>query len=254
MKFFRKIRYDLMGKNKISLKSIYFLIFFIVLVAEGNCQTDASSNVVWSHTNGPFGGRFNLLTIDQKGNLYTTTGSFIFQSKNDGKSWQLINRNLSHADFRCLRIDNNNHLYAGTDSEGIYYSKNYGETWKQINEGLGDYDIRTIDILKNESIIAGTSNGIFISHNKGKSWENILNKVQVRSIETYHNEIWVATTNKKIIYSNNAGSSWNTMSEFKNDKITSLLITPAKNLLIGSHSGKIYKSVDNGVSLAPFTD
>jgi len=250
IKFFRKIRYDLTGKNKISLKSIYFLIFFIVLVAEGNCQTDASSNVVWSHTNGPFGGRFNLLTIDQKGNLYTTTGSFIFQSKNDGKSWQLINRNLSHAGFRCLRIDNNDHLYAGTDSEGIYYSKNYGKTWKQINEGLSDYDIRSINILKNESIIAGTSNGIFISHNKGKSWNKILNNVQVLSVETSQDEIWVATTKQKIIHSNNAGSSWSTISEFENEEVTSLFITPAKNLLIGTNSGKIYKSVDNGVSFS----
>ncbi len=100
MKFFRKIRYDLMGKNKISLKSIYFLIFFIVLVTEGNCQTDASSNVVWSHTNGPFGGRFNLLTIDQKGNLYTTTGSFIFQSKNDGKSYRLFKLVFTYEFYR----------------------------------------------------------------------------------------------------------------------------------------------------------
>lgn len=237
-----------MYKTNIPLKSIYFLIFFIALLAEGNCQTDTSSDIVWTQTNGPFGGRFNLLSIDQNGNLYTSTGSFIFQSKNKGKSWQIINRNLSFADFRCLKIDSNDHIYAGTDSEGIYYSENYGKTWKQINEGLTDYDIKSIDILKNESIIAGTRNGIFTSHNKGKSWENILNKVQVVSIETYQNEIWVATTNKKIIYSNNAGSSWNTMSEFKNEKITSLFITPEKNLLIGSNSGKIYKSVDNGVS------
>ncbi len=226
------------------------MIFFIALLAEGNCQTDTSSDIVWTQTNGPFGGRFNLLSIDQNGNLYTSTGSAIFQSKNKGKSWQIINRNLSFADFRCLKIDSNDHIYAGTDSEGIYYSENHGKTWEQINKGLNDYDIRSIDILKNKSIIAGTSNGIFISHNKGKSWESILNNVQAISVETYQDEIWVATSNQKIIYSNNAGSLWSTISEFEDEKITSIFITPEKNLLIGSNSGKIYKSVDNGVSFS----
>jgi len=239
-----------MFKNKISLKSIYFLIFLIVLVAEGNCQSDASSNIEWTQTNGPFGGRFSLICNDQSGNLYTSTGSAIFQSKNNGKSWQIINRGLSYAGFKFLKIDSNDHIYAGTDSEGIYYTENYGKTWKQINEGLSDYDIRSINILKNESIIAGTSNAIFISHNEGKSWENILNNVQVLSVETSQDEIWVATTNQKIIYSHNAGSLWSTISEFENEEITSLFITPAKNLLIGTNSGIIYKSVDNGASFS----
>ena len=58
----------------------------------------------------------------------------IFKTKNGGKSWRAINKNLKILDIHALLVDPKNPetVYAGTLNDGVWMSENGGESWKFI--------------------------------------------------------------------------------------------------------------------------
>ena len=55
----------------------------------------------------------------------------------------------------------------------IWSSEDYGETWKDIaaNIPLGPVNVIREDLINSDILYAGTDIGVYISKNRGQSWE-----------------------------------------------------------------------------------
>ncbi len=89
-------------------------------------------------------------------NLFAGTGSGVFVSKDNGKSWSAINTGLTNLDVQSIAVSDTN-IFAGT-SGGVFFSNNNGASWKAINNGLTNLDVRSL-VVTDTNLFAGTWGG-----------------------------------------------------------------------------------------------
>ncbi len=139
-------------------------------------------------------------------------------TKNGGGSWETISSSLPK-DLWVSRVIASKHKkervyvtlngYRWDDfNTYIYVSEDYGKTWKSIR---GNMPISPVNVIKedpsNENILyAGTDNGLYVSLNKGSSWEVFVK-------------------------------------DLPNVAVHDLVIQPkAKDLIVGTHGRSLYKA------------
>ena len=141
-----------------------------VLVSSDNGQT-------WNQTNLTV---FNIQSISVSDSLIFagTFGHGIFSSSDNGINWNqvpLYNNNLL---IYSLYVDGPK-IFAGTNDNILYFSSNYGSIWIQSLTGHAVYAIA----VNGETIFAGTHEGIFISSDYGKTWnQSSINNQLIGSI------------------------------------------------------------------------
>lgn len=139
--------------------------------------------------NVPFG---TLTTISESpfqfGLLYTGSDDGLIQlSKDAGINWTKISDNLPQ-NLWVSRIKASVHKkervyatlngYRNDDFKSyIYVSDDYGNTWKSIVNNIGQNSINVIlEDTENENILfVGTDNGLFISLDRGQTWQDFSN-------------------------------------------------------------------------------
>ncbi len=125
-----------------------------------------------------------------KGNLYVATlypayiGGYlhignVLVSTNQGKTWTKISKDPLIYRVRAIAVSGDT-IFAGTDGYGLYYTTNGGETW--IGNKITDSNITTQNqitsintifsmVIKDNNIILGTKGRIYLSKNRGITWE-----------------------------------------------------------------------------------
>lgn len=63
-------------------------------------------------------------------------------------------------------------LFVGTRYGGVFYSSNNGANWIAANSGLSDRNVFSL-VASGDNLYAGTSTGVFISKNRGNTWDSI---------------------------------------------------------------------------------
>jgi photosystem II stability/assembly factor-like uncharacterized protein len=139
--------------------------------------------------NVPFG---TLTTISESpfqfGLLYTGSDDGLIQlSKDAGINWTKISDNLPQ-NLWISRIKASIHKkervyatlngYRNDDFKAyIYVSEDYGSTWKSITNTIGQNPVNVIlEDTENENILyVGTDNGLFISLDRGQTWQDFSN-------------------------------------------------------------------------------
>ncbi len=125
----------------------------------------------------------------EEGLIYAGTDDGNIQvTKNDGKSWQLINSGLP--DKWCSRVVASQHKlgrvfasftgYREDDfTSYVYISEDFGETWRSLKNNLPDEMVNVIreDPLKENVLYLGTDMGVYISVNHGERWESLRNNL-----------------------------------------------------------------------------
>lgn len=168
----------------------------------------------------PYG---TLATISESpfqfGQIYTgSDDGLIHVTKNAGGSWQKITKDLP-ADLWVSRVIASKHSqervfatlngYRWDDFKPyVYISENYGGDWKDISS---DLPLSPVNVIRedpnNENVLyLGTDNGLYVSLDRGESWEAFSNnlpnvavhdlKVQPREMElvvgTHGRSIYIA--------------------------------------------------------------
>ena len=114
---------------------------------------------------------------------------------------------LPHRYLRVIAVNEQQHIFLGTQNGGMFRSRNRGETWEAIGRRLPNDSIRSIVPL-GEDLLVGTGNGIFR---------------------------WVQ-----------AKRQWIPLNEGLHQKaIQSLLVTPKQDVYAGTSNGA-YRSSDGG--------
>lgn len=101
------------------------------------------------------------------GSIFAAAPDQIFRSNNGGASWG--NLGLTGLEIYAVALDSNANLYAGT-SDGIYrYAAN---GWSPLAlQGLEVTTIANSHQIRSSRLYAGTTDGLFISHNAGQTWD-----------------------------------------------------------------------------------
>ena len=141
--------------------------------------------------NVPYG---TLTTISESifkfGLLYTgSDDGSVHVSKNGGASWELLSAGFSK-DLWVSRVAASKHkierVYASLNgyrrddfTPYIFVSDDYGTTWKNIaaNIPLSPVNVILEDQVNEDLLFAGTDNGLYVSFNRGKSWELFQNGI-----------------------------------------------------------------------------
>jgi photosystem II stability/assembly factor-like uncharacterized protein len=116
--------------------------------------------------------------LDPKVLVAGTEDDGIFKTTDRGKSWQQMNRGLSHPTVYAVAIDpkDENIMYAGGYGGGIYKTTDGGRNWINSSLGLDVLDVHSLVVnpSNSSSVFAGTiGGGVFRSIDGGQSWQRV---------------------------------------------------------------------------------
>jgi ligand-binding sensor domain-containing protein len=153
-----------------------------------------------------------ITCLVQNSNGSILAGTFddaVFISTDNGLSWTNSTRGLTRPKIKCIAIQANGTICAGTD-RGVFVSTDDGYSWRAI--GPDNLTIESIAFTGNWHIIVGTNGaGIHLSDDQGKTWSasSLLNQLDVWSLTTTETGAVIAGTSQGIFRSDNLGKDWN---------------------------------------------
>ncbi len=164
--------------------------------------------------------------------LYIATNSYIYKSRDEGKTWRNISQGMSHSRVISLAIDPlfSANVYAGTKGDAVFKSYNGGQSWISKRAGLEDVTISSVVhqlvFVPGASLhfYAATSMGVFESETGGDTWMKKMNGMKevlmVISLDVDPNQpkTLYAGTSGGVYKSVNGGTLW--------EKVNNGLVSP----------------------------
>ena len=98
----------------------------------------------------------------------------IFRSDDKGETWvKMSDTNPRGSYYSQIRVDPNNDQRLWVHGAQMYYSEDGGKTFRSnlIQRIHGDYHATWIDPHNSNHMITGSDGGIYISHDRGKTWD-----------------------------------------------------------------------------------
>ena len=158
--------------NAITWRSVYSYVNVGMLLA---CVVHPNGNIflvtrdsdlfrydglIWSHVDSLPMSRFNAISVDGSGNLYVSTASGNYISRNNGLNWFL---DMSHPQATIFLTSNlYGDLYASNQSPSeMQISFDKGNTWSSFNKGLNATLLHGIITAPDGTVFAYTDSGIF---------------------------------------------------------------------------------------------
>ncbi len=201
--------------------------------------------------NVPYG---TLTTISESpfefGLIYTgSDDGLVYVTKNSGSKWTNISNSFPK-NLWVSRVIASQHKkervfvtlngYRNDDfTSYVYVSEDYGENFKTISSNLPNFPVNVIkEDFKDENILyLGNDNGVFVSFNKGESWNRLdenLPKVAVHDlvIQNEANDLIVATHGRSLYKIN-----LDILQEFNKNKNTDVAILDLKTVSFSSRWG-----------------
>jgi len=189
-----------------------------------------------------------------------------------GLSWRSLGPALTSGRIADIAIhpDNENTWYVAVGSGGVWKTTNSGTTWKPIFDSQKSYSIGCVTIDPNNSHTiwvgsgenvggrhVGYGDGIYVSHDDGKSWKNKgLKKSEHISKIIVHPDnpdtIWVAAQGplwssggeRGVYKSTDGGESWKrTLGDSEWVGATDLLIDPRDPMVLYAASWQRHRTV-----------
>lgn len=270
-----------MKNRHFRLFSPFFVVFISFLISVQIISVQ-NSQAQWVQTNGPEGGHINsIVPVGNK--LFIGTEAGIFVSTNNGLSWEAKNNGLqfyrvytlfaldgiifagneigiyrstdggetwqrSHEDYTMNFTSDGSNLYATMGYDGVYMTTDKGESW--INIGL-DQTLVSVLVAKGNTLYAGTSNAVYYTTNRGKTWTISYNGMPspsyIMALTIKDNILFASIANEGVYRSTNNGESWEESSDGLPDQYVQTFFVKNNLLYAGTHYG-IFVSSNNGTS------
>lgn len=228
----------------------------------------AQGEAAWEQTQGPTGGKVNVLLIGgaDPSAIYAGVDGGVYVSRDSGATWQCSSDGLSaDQEVRALAMDPSapHILYAGTDS-GVYRSADGGESWSEASLGLTrDLVISlAVDSANTSVIYAGTDTQVFKSIDGGGQWaassvglpEQIVWALQ---LDRAAPGVVYAGTDSGVFQSVDGGEQWRRTSRGMPEgvRVQALIIArDTPRLLYAGTGAGVYRSMDAAVKWQAATE
>jgi photosystem II stability/assembly factor-like uncharacterized protein len=135
----------------------------------GICKSTNNGNI-WQQIGLP-DYSINDIEINSVGEIYVSTYKHyqtfeIYKSTDDGVTWAKFNSGIPNVPVSTLTKNDNDDIFAGTESDGVYILKKDSIIWSPANSGLTNLTISDLLIDLDGFVYAGTNgSGVFISYN-----------------------------------------------------------------------------------------
>ncbi len=104
-----------------------------------------------------------------KSNIFAATGTGVFHSSDNGRSWSGVSSSLPDHTFNTVAVSGNT-VYAGAYFDGVFKSTDNGTSWKEADGNLPLVRINAI-AAGSSTVFAGTNTqGIYVSTDAGATW------------------------------------------------------------------------------------
>ena len=175
----------------------------------------------------------NCITFDTNGILYAAPrwDMGVYRTTDNTQTWELITED----EVSSIGVNENNHLFIGTEFGGMKRSSDGGSSWEAINSGLPFQQLSFI--LSNNNTIFTAGYSPYRSTNNGDHWEEkaeglIISNISSITVDT-DGSIYALTD--KIWRSDDKGSSWIDISDTVSWNYTKIV----------AHNNEIYLSVNS---------
>jgi photosystem II stability/assembly factor-like uncharacterized protein len=196
--------------------------------------------------------------------LFSSTNKKVYRSGNLGQNWDLVAPSVSGVSLTAGESDSNNNLYAGRGNGEVWKSSDRGINWVlQGDANRGESEaIKGIAINSSNTIFVVDAKGrVIMSLNGGMNWTEKTNAygggsstddMKVDSL----NNLYILL-DKKIYKSDDEGVNWvivnNSLTSYSNDG-AKMSIDSKDNIFVTDTNGRVFKSVDSGVSWKEISD
>ncbi|MBU1599587.1 hypothetical protein KKG61_05730 [bacterium] len=184
-----------------------------------------------------------LLVTDRK--LYAATDEGVFMKEISSPLWE----KASLSDLFIYSLANlGSTLYAGA-LDKIWRSRDEGMNWEIAKEGVGT--ILAIVATNGCLLAVSYENGVFVSYNKGESWENIgPEDMGARDLIVTENKLYLATE-EGFMYTSDWNNDWASLNYGLFSKELTTIAVAKDRFYVGSLLGGVFQSKDYGQGWDP---
>ncbi|MGE5433140.1 MAG: T9SS type A sorting domain-containing protein [Syntrophomonadaceae bacterium] len=241
------------------MKKILSLLFIMVLALQIHAQ--------WVQCNGPFGGAINAIAAHDSSIFAVSRigcyGGSVLLSTNSGKYWRQLGSGLENQMAVDITITADGSYIFALCASGVFYSRDNAESWTNIGPQIPGLNwMKSLAVYSNDSggtnVLVGTLyNGIFLSKDLGKSWEqpDTSFKPELSSICVIGSRIFVCTYEDRLYISSDNGKSWKPTVSSPKDSYGNIIPmwriipgTDSTTLFACTHYAGVFISKDNGES------
>ncbi len=228
--------------------SFLILIYFLIPTFNLKCET------YWNPLEGLFLGDIRVIKVGNDNTVYTgTSNAGLYISKNAGNSWKQVYETLIGQKLINSIAIIDNSIIISTGASGIFRSTNNGISWDYIPPFDINISFYTFASDNQKNLFAGTSNGVYLSTDRGLNWIQKSKGLPIASVFS------LFKSSKGILYaglfpakgvfkSTDNGENWFPASEnIPNANVYEFAEHPDGTLYIGTNEG-IYKSTNQGNS------
>lgn len=235
------------------------------------------------------GNGLQFTTLAVKGNdIYTSNSYGVFYSSDSGLTWAKKNSTyyyrLALCDSTLFALDiyrlysssdkgatwkpnysierpeaiivYGNEIYVTSSNSWIYYSVDKGLTWQGISTAKLPAYIPSF-MKKDSLLFAGTYKGLYISSNKGASWQKAnspaLQNLNISALTSIGSNIF-ASTGDGIFLSADNGNSWKIISSGIVNSDINTMAAWGNKLFAGTNGGGVFLTEDNGMNWKPINN
>lgn len=201
----------------------------------------------------------NIRTIIHKDkNIIVSTFSTIYNSKDDGETWETLYSNTNYTFDVWKMAFKGDTLWAATVKDSLYRSFDYGRTWENIKtlkvlpqkftSGVQDL------YIENDIIYFKTEGILYSSFNNGETWQyfskpmdaNIYSFLKKGDLMLLAADYPNNKVEERIYRSENEGKTWGQVKGLEYAGAIKTLFSDKDFLLAGTFHRGIYKSTDRG--------
>jgi ligand-binding sensor domain-containing protein len=213
-------------------------ILFLIAASTG---IGHAQSVYWKSSSSPATAPIVGFVRQSSGTWFSAAkDGMVLKSTNDGKSWTIASTELSSANCISMDVLNQSTAYIGTNT-GIWKSAT-GSNFTRTTSSPSNTRIQALHILSNNLIECGTSSGVFLSSDRGASWEvnndELLDK-NVQACGSSGTSYIYAGTPTGLFVGSNGGTSWMTT-----DNLGSVNV---KCFRAHGNTGSVYVGSTNGL-------
>jgi gliding motility-associated-like protein len=182
------------------LRSWNFLLLFLAISVTCKSQWQEMNN-------GLYGGQVVEL-IYTEGILYAGTYGGVFESTDEGESWNALRDGLGQLSVNGLAVCQGYLFCAINETGGLYAMEIGARQWSRSSSGLGEFAITSIAATSTHLFALNNQRNLFVSSNLGLSWEPAdFMSGNIDRVSSFGSSVFAAT-DEGIFESSDNGQTW----------------------------------------------